>query len=119
MVDLLVSGGTLALHVKGADKLWALKSSLEIPLQHIAGIRSDPSVARGWWHGIKFPGTNLPGVITAGTFYQDGKRIFWDVHNPENTVVIELHDERYDELIIEVGDPKAAVELVKAALPSL
>jgi hypothetical protein len=40
-----------------------------------------------------------------------------EVHNPENTVVIELKDERYNELIIEVADPKAAVELVKAALP--
>jgi hypothetical protein len=61
-------------------------------------------------------GTSIPGVITAGTFYQDGKRVFWDVHNPENTVVIELEDDRYDELIIEVADPKAAVELVEAAL---
>ena len=62
------------------------------------------------------PGTNIPGVLTAGTFYQDGKRVFWDVHNPENTVVIELRDERYNELIVEVADPTAAVKLVKAAL---
>jgi len=40
-----------------------------------------------------------------------------DVHNPENTVVIELKDERYSELIVEVANPKAAVELVKAGLP--
>jgi len=67
MVDLVLSGGTLVLHVKGADKLWALKSSLEIPLLHIAGIRAEPSIAHGWWHGMRLPGTNIPGVITAGT----------------------------------------------------
>jgi hypothetical protein len=39
--------------------------------------------------------------------------VFWDVHNPENTVVIEPKDERYNELIVEVADPQAAVELVK------
>jgi hypothetical protein len=117
MVELSISGGNLGLHVLGADKLWALKSSLEIPLKHIAEIRADASIARGWWHGIRMPGTNIPGVLTAGTFYQDGKRVFWDVHNPENTVVIDLKDERYNELIVEVADPKAAVELVKAALP--
>ncbi len=60
----------------------------------------------------------MPGVITAGTFYQDGKRIFWDVHHPENTVVIELKDERYNELIVEVADPNAAVDLVSAAVKS-
>ena len=117
MVDLSISGGNLVLHVRGADKLWAFKSSLEIPLAHIAKIRADPAAAHGWWHGIKMPGTNIPGVLTAGTFYQDGKRVFWDVHNPENTVVIVLKDERYSELVVEVADPKAGVELVKAALP--
>jgi hypothetical protein len=117
MVDLSISGGNLVLHVRGADKLWAFKSSLEIPLAHIAEIRVDPAIAHGWWHGLRMPGTNIPGVLTAGTFYQDGKRVFWDVHNPENTVVIELKDERYNELIVEVADPKAAAELVKAALP--
>jgi hypothetical protein len=116
MVEIVVSEGSLVLHVKGADKLWALKSSLEIPLQHVAGIRADPSVAHGWWHGLRMPGTNLPGVITAGTFYHDGKRVFWDVHNPENTVVIELRDERYNELIVEVADPNKTVEVVRAAL---
>ena len=117
MVDLSISGGNLELQVRGADKLWALKSSLEIPLRHVAGIRADPAVARGWWHGIRLPGTNIPGVLTAGTFYQHGKRVFWDVHNPENTVVIELRDERYDELIVEVADPQLTVEQVRAALP--
>ena len=117
MVDLSVADGMLILHVRGADKLWAFKSSLEIPLQHVAGIRADSTIAHGWWHGIRMPGTNIPGVLTAGTFYQDGKRVFWDVHNPDDTIVIELRDERYNELIVEVEDPNFAVELVKASLP--
>lgn len=116
MVDLSVADGKLVLDVRGADKLWALKSSLEIPLRHVVAIRADTTIARGWWHGIRLPGTNIPGVLTAGTFYQDGKRVFWDVHDPEKTVVIELRDERYNELIIEVADPNAAIEQVTGAL---
>jgi hypothetical protein len=116
MVDLTISDGNLVLHVRGADQLWALKSSLEIPLRHIEAIRADPTVAHGWWHGVRLPGTNIPGVITAGTFYQHGQRVFWDVHNPDKTIVIELKDERYSELIVEVADPNAAVELIQSAL---
>ena len=116
MVDLSIAEGKLTLHVRGADKLWAFKSSLEIPLVHIAGVRADPKAARGWYHGIRMPGTNVPGVITAGTFYQDGKRVFWDVHSPEKTILIELHDERYSELIVEIDDPEAAVRLIQNAL---
>jgi hypothetical protein len=113
MVDLTVAEGKLVLNVRGADKFWALKSTLEIPLQHIAGVRADPKIALGWWHGLKLIGSDIPGVLHAGTFYQHGKRIFWDVHNPENTIVIDLRDERYGELIVEVADPAAAVQLIQ------
>jgi hypothetical protein len=116
LVDLSIAEGKLLLHVRGVDKLWAFKSSLEIPLVHIAGVRADPETARGWYHGIRMPGTNVPGVITAGTFYQDGKRVFWDVHDPAKTIVIDLHDERFNELVVEVADPEAAVRLIQNAL---
>ena len=56
-MDLSVAEGKLTLHVRGADKLWAFKSSLEIPLAHIAGVRAEPETARGWYHGIRMPGT--------------------------------------------------------------
>lgn len=116
MVELSVAEGRLTIHVRGADQLWALKSTLEIRLEHVAGIRADAEIARGWWHGMRMPGTQIPGVITAGTFYQHGKRIFWDVHHPEKTVVIDLRDERYNELIVEVADPSAAVQMINAWL---
>ena len=90
MVEVTVRDGIAVFAVEGVDKLWALKSHLEIPLAHIRDIRLDAEAARGWWHGIKAPGTHVPGVITAGTFYQHGKRIFWDVHNPERVIVIAL-----------------------------
>ena len=45
------------------------------------------------------------------------QRVFWNVHYPESTVVIERHDERYGELIVGVADPKGAVDFVKSVLP--
>jgi hypothetical protein len=116
MVTVAVRDGVALFEVEGADKLWALKSRLEIPLAHIRDVRLDTAAARGWWHGFRECGTNVPGVITAGTFYQDGKSIFWDVHNPERVIVIALEDERYDELIIEVADPTAVLHLLQTSL---
>jgi hypothetical protein len=116
MVELEVTGDKLVLHVKGLDKLFAFKSRLEIPLSHVAGARRDTTIARGWWKGIRAPGTHVPGVIIAGTFYQEDKKIFWDVHDPERTIVIDLRDERYDKLIVEVREPEAAVRLIEQAI---
>ncbi len=61
MVDLSISGGNLVLHVRGADKLWAFKGSLEIPLAHIAEIRAGPAIARDWWHGLRMPARGADG----------------------------------------------------------
>jgi hypothetical protein len=111
-----VTGDALIVHVRGMDRLWALKSRLEIPLAHVVGAEIDPEVAQGWRKGIRAPGTHVPGVITAGTFYQEGERVFWDVHDPESTVVIHLEDDLYARLVIEVDDPSAAVAAVQRAL---
>jgi hypothetical protein len=117
VVNLTTENDKVVLEVQGWDKLWALKSRLEIPRANIRSVRADPTIARGWWKGIRAPGTHLPGVIIAGTFYQQGKRIFWDVRDPENTIVIELMDHRYDQLIVEVADPPAVVRKIQDALP--
>ena len=58
----------------------------------------------------------MPGVITAGTFYQEGECVFWDVHDPEKTVVIRLKDERNARVVIEVEDPPATVADIQEAL---
>ncbi len=116
MVDLAVSEGKLQVNVRGADKLWALKSSLEIPLEHVASVRTDPEVAKGWWHGMRLPGTNVPGVITAGTYYTRHQKTFWDVHNPDRAIVIDLRDESYDRLVVEVANPEEAVALIASVV---
>ena len=118
MVEVSMTDDHLHLEVKGLDKLWAFKSQLDIPLRHVRSVRYDADAASGWWHGIKLLGTNLPGALTAGTFYQHGRRVFWDVHDPTRSIIIELHDERYDELIVEVNDPLFAVEQIRARLGS-
>jgi hypothetical protein len=116
MVEISFTNDTLHLEVKGLDKLWAFKSQLAIPLAQIRGVRHDPKAVSGWYHGIKTLGTNIPGVITAGTFNLLGDRMFWDVHNPDNAIIIQLHDDRFDELVVEVSDPLVAVAQIKARL---
>ena len=116
MVEISISDGVIHLEVKGMDKLWAFKGHLEIPVAHVRAVRADPTTTIGWWKGIKAPGTGIPGVMRAGTFYQDGKRVFWDVHHPERTVVLELHDDTYDQLIVEVADPASTVEKISHAI---
>jgi len=116
MVDITVVGDRLRFEVKGWDKFWALKSELEIPLSHVKSVRADPEAARGWWHGFRLPGTNIPGILTAGTFYDSDGFVFYDVHDTDNTIVFELDHEHYKRLIVEVADPAGIVRMLETAL---
>ncbi|MEO6865347.1 MAG: hypothetical protein ABI229_07845 [Gemmatimonadaceae bacterium] len=116
MVKISITDGCAVFEVEGLDKVWSLKSKIEVPLTHIAAVTIDPEAARGWWHGLRMPGTQIPGVITAGTFYQHGRRIFYDVHDPDNTIVIQLNHDKYDHLVVEVADPQAEVAKISSAI---
>jgi hypothetical protein len=116
MAEVQLTSDALIVHMVGADRLWALKSRLEVPLAHVIGAERDEAEARRWWHGVRAPGTNLPGVLTAGTFYQSGERVFWDVHHPEKAIAIRLRDERYSLLVIEVDDPDGTIAAINAAV---
>ena len=116
MVEISFQGDRIRLEVQGLDKLWALKSQLEFPLAHVSSVRKDAEPARGWWHGFRLPGTSIPGVLTAGTFYQHEGAIFYDVHDPEQTIVFELEHEHYRRLVVEVEHPAATVASVNQAL---
>jgi hypothetical protein len=119
MVTIDILDNTLVLEVQGWHKLWALKRRLDIPLAHIDRVYAEPSTTLGWWKGIRAPGTHIPGLIVAGTFYKAGKRIFWDVRNPKNTIVIDLKGGHYNQLIVEVQDPKTTVKEIRKALSAL
>lgn len=117
MVDVQIDGDRVIFRVEGSDKLWALRSQLEIPLAHITGVQIDPDQARGWWHGLRVMGTNIPGVLAAGTFLSQGGLVFWDVHDPARTLIVSLAHEHYKKLIIETADPQATAALLQGALP--
>ncbi|OGX89845.1 hypothetical protein [Hymenobacter coccineus] len=100
--------------VEGWHKLWALRSELRIPQANIKGARRDAQASHAF--GLRIPGTHVPGFLKAGTFYIDGffgsKPSFIDVRHDANTIVVDLADEQFNRLIIEVEDPDAAVALL-------
>jgi hypothetical protein len=119
MVTITVVGDHLEIEMVGRSKLWAMKSSLRVPLSDVREVRHDPERAHRFMPGIKFPGTHIPYVYTAGTYYQaDFRPDFWSVRHPEQAVVIQCSPEAaYDEIIVEVEDAEETVARIRAALP--
>lgn len=118
MVDVTVAGDALQVEVQGIHKLWALRSSLHVPLSDVVEVRHDPERASRAWPGLRVPGTHVPYVYTAGTYYQgDFRPDFWTVRRPERAIVIQCApNAAFDEIIVEVEDPAATVAQIREAL---
>ena len=87
-----------------------------LPLEHVASARLDPHVrSEGPWLGAGRTDSLLDYAVAAGPMLVHGRREFWDVHDPERAVTIELVDEPYQRLVVEVADPAAVVDAVNAA----
>jgi hypothetical protein len=110
-----LTSNALVVHVVGADRFWALKSRLEIPIENVVSAQPASDEAHRWLHGLRVGGTHIPGVISAGRFYSHGQLVFWDVHDPEKAIGIELRDERYGHLVIEVEDPEQEISRIEEA----
>jgi hypothetical protein len=116
MTKVSISDDKLIIDVQGLHKIWAMRSRLEIPVDHITAVRRAADERPS---GLRWPGTFVPGLITAGTYYGgDGKPVFWDVQNHENAIAIELHDESFSTVIVEVADPEATVREILNAFGS-
>ena len=119
MVNVSIEGDRVIFTVEGWDKLWSLRSRLEIPVAHITSVEINHEQVGRWWHGFKLLGTDLPGLFAMGTFYYHGELVFWDVTDLRKTVIVSLEHERYKKLIIEVDDPAATAATLNAALKGL
>jgi len=118
-----VRADRLVAHVQGLDQVLALKSELTIPLSHVKGANVSPPEVRRRWRNplrIRVPGSDMPYVVMAGSFiFLDGEHAFWDVHDPDRTVVIELDHERFAKLVLEVEDPQTTAAAINAAVAGL
>jgi hypothetical protein len=95
--------------VKGLHKLWALKSQITIPKENVINAYPNQESLK-WIEGLRMPGTHIPGLITSGTYILKDGTIFCDVSDPKKSIVVELKDEHYKKLIIEVENVEVAIK---------
>lgn len=115
MAVVSVDGRSLEVRLTGMRKIWTFRRRISVPLSNVRGVTADPGIVRdskGW----RAPGTHIPGVSVAGTFHQDGDRIFWDVKRPEKAIVIELTGEPFQRLVLEVEDPDRTISEIEGAI---
>lgn len=112
MVSLERQGQDITLRVMGSHRIWALKSAVQLKRSQITAVAAAESGLRPPW--CKCPGTAIPAVICAGTYYGRGRKEFWDWTRGGKAIRIDLAGGPYTRVVVDVADPGAAIRLLTA-----
>lgn len=115
MASIEVRDGRIDIHLSISEEVLALHGALHIPLRHVIGVSAEP-VPPAAWRGVRI-GTNVPGVVVAGTFYTAEGAVFYDMRHGDRCVTIELADDRFKRVVVELEpgqDPQAVVAEIEA-----
>jgi len=112
MVSIAVERENFVIKVLGWHQLWAFKKEIVINKANVTAIYQNEEEIK-WVKGLRIPGTHLPYVITAGTYYPfKGGTEFWDVCNKQNAIIITLENDKYSRIIVEVENPEEMIRML-------
>ncbi len=99
-MQLTLKQSQLKIQMDWYEQLWAftLHNPIEIPVDHI--VRATTAEPQSSWTGIRAPGTHIPGVIKAGTYYTRRGKEFWYAIADATFLTIELRDQPYQKIVL-------------------
>lgn len=113
-----VENDNLVFMLTGVDKVLALKSKLMIPLKHVKSV----STAKADWNYfkmLKVAGTRIPELVVDGRFLSKEGLLFYEMHDPDKCITVELENERYKKVVFEVSDKADTAKMIQDELDRL
>jgi hypothetical protein len=90
---------------------------MTILLEHIEAVM--PEVPTMHWDEWRAPGIYLPGIFKAGTYYSRQGCEFWYITPQSDHLTLNLRDESFQRVILNVPDSKTLVQAIDHAKQSL
>ncbi len=102
-MQLSIADNQLKIDLEFWERVWAMyfNADLYIPLDHIVRASTE-KLSDHPLRQVRLPGTFLPGVIKAGTYYTGDGREFWYVNRSDSFLVLELENEFYKRIVLTV-----------------
>ncbi|WP_052128657.1 hypothetical protein [Neosynechococcus sphagnicola] len=103
-MQLRLDSDRLCIQLEWFEQLWAfnLNNTFTIPLTHILQVSTASPQSN--WGEIRAPGTFVPGVIKAGTYYTREGPEFWYVTRDQDYLTLELQEEFFKRIILTLDD---------------
>jgi len=117
MPQLELTESELIVHLDKWEQFFSFIHRVKVPLEQIVSVRENRGLDKlklGW----RLPGTHVPFLIAAGTFISNESRQFVYRRRGLQTVVIDLKDNEWAQLIIGMNDASQEVLRIRFAINS-
>ena len=115
-VEVGVEPMTLVVRFTGWDVVWALRRGAWVPLDHVTGAHVDECAKEVRTLSLRVAGSYVPKVLASGLYRsRGGGRQLWAVRRSPQVLVVDLRDEKWDRIVLEVADPAAVAARIEAA----
>ena len=109
MATILVTQDAVTVSLSKMEAIGALHGDVTVPRSAITNVRS-LSDGMDEVHGIRAPGTGVPGVMMIGTLHDHGVSTFAVCHGHRPAVLIELEGQTFDRLLVTVDNVDQVVD---------
>ena len=100
-MELDITKDTLDIRLDFWEKVWSFHGNFSIPLEQVVKAKYT-KVPRGFWQ-LRLPGTHLPSVFKAGTYYTQGNKEFWYIHGwKKEYLYLELEGHSYEVIVLDI-----------------
>jgi len=107
MAELRRDGEDLVLTLTTAEKAESLHGDIRMPLRSVQEVEVVEDIIHTV-HGIRLPGSGIPGRFAIGTFVHDGEKTFAAIHHDTpRGVRVRLEGGAFSELLFGCADPAA------------
>jgi hypothetical protein len=104
MAELKVDDESVTVVLSAGERMEAFRGNITVPRTSVVAARRVPD-GLAEVHGIRAPGTTLPGVVMVGTWRATGSVTFAACHGRRPAVVLNLVGQPFDRLVVTVDDP--------------
>lgn len=108
-MKLVTTDNQLTIAFQGFEKVWGLKSQLQIPRDDVVDIQWSPEVPDAFsFKGWRCPGTSIPSLFLAGSFSHEGYwQFFFAYLKRPGELTIETKHSRYKFIRITANEEMA------------
>ena len=111
-----VEGDKLVFELHGVDEIFAIQRRITVPLEHVISVSTD-KVPWAYGEQLRVGGTGIPGLVKDGRYLGDGGAyMFFEMHNPNKCITVNLDHETYKKIVFEVDDKEATARTIEDAL---